>query len=1334
MLIPPSTRPPGTSTTPWGLAVPLLLTSLLGGLLGGLLAGPVAGASAPTEFAQDAEALEHFETFVRPIFIEHCVKCHGGDKAKGGLRLDTAEGIRSGAYDEPIAVAGDLDASTIIEAVRYDDPLFAMPPSGKLPDKAIRALERWVELGAVVPETVHVDAGDLLPWNLVPPAELPDALRVEAQEDGRDWIDVALESRLDEAGVELSQRASNANWLRRVTFDLTGLPPTPSEWRAFQGTNGGLDERTAVVDRLLDSPAYAERQARHWLDLVRYAETRAHEFDYSIPNAFQYRDYVIRAFEADVPYDRFVTEMLAGDLVPEPRLDPTGTFDESILGTGAWFLGEEVHSPVDIRGDQSDRLAHQVEVFSKSVLAMGVACARCHDHKFDPISAEDYHALAGFALSTSARQVRFETNAHNGDVARDLRALHDEVQPAAKEAIAAALEAEAEGLMPWLEALAKGDALPKMDATASEFTASSVAALDARFGLQAGAALLPILIEDFEADSLAAAALGPWEVEGVAFLDRPMREADTTRQADLIPHGQGSVNSFAGHDHEQPGSHDAFTGTLTSRPFPAVRRYLHLLVNGGDDEAVRIEIVDVEADAVIGTVRGKRSSALTHARFDLSAAKDREIRVRFVDEYTGGWGHIGGDHLVLSNDPDPITLDMGRSVTAWHRLLDGAENDPRALERLIAWEPVLRGRAGQAASSRLAWLMAPPSEVKGTKAAQSESPRCLVDVGALTGPGWMTNGPGFGVGPVPASTITLDVEYADGRADTVIRSIARENSALAHPMWSDLSLRAGTAGSRGGSFNWTQGGRTLHTPTFRSDHGRIGYLVRGHARALLVVAGHKMVAGPLPRGVIKSIDTRGEWAWVEQRVPASAGLRAHLEFTATGEGTFEVAKVVDLAADGARPTLPAQSDWWRDSIESGDLDLGTAASRAAWLTQSMRDAAELLRTGGVSGKALSDGARASLLRLAEDLARDHQGIRHDIAGRLTEAGTRLAELRVRRALTSSLAPAAIETEGCDERILDRGSWRAPGAAAPRRGPSAIRASHEPLAQDGEGSGRLELAHSLLQSPTKIVQRVWVNRLWQAMFSVGIAGTPDDFGAMGAGPTHPEILDQLALDFEQDGWSTRRVLRRLALSDAYARSTEPTESSAELDPLNQLLSAMHVRRLEAEEIRDALLSVSGELVEERFGAPVPIHLTSFMKGRGRPGSSGPLDGAGRRSIYLEVRRNFLHPFLTVFDWPNPATCRGRRSSSNVPAQALTLLNDPFVEQCAEHLADRLLELPGDGADVDRLATLWLRVLGRLPRDEERTLWQDYLTQSADSKEAWVDVVHVLFNVKEFLFLK
>ena len=210
------------------------------------------------------------------------------------------------------------------------------------------------------------------------------------------------------------------------------------------------------------------------------------------------------------------------------------------------------------------------------------------------------------------------------------------------------------------------------------------------------------------------------------------------------------------------------------------------------------------------------------------------------------------------------------------------------------------------------------------------------------------------------------------------------------------------------------------------------------------------------------------------------------------------------------------------------------------------------------------------------------------------------------------------------------------------------------------------------------------------------------------------------------------MRRLALSDAYARASEPTASGAELDPLNVNLGRMPVRRLQAEEIRDALLAASGELDSTRFGPPVPIHLTEFMTGRGRPKSSGPLDGAGRRSIYLEVRRNFLHPFLTVFDSPNPSTCRGKRNSSNVPAQALTLLNDPFVEERAEHLADLVLAA---NSAAQRLDVLWLRVLGRQPTADERTIWGEYLESAPDgARAAWVDLAHALFNVKDFLFLR
>src|SRR5262249_3746728 len=158
---------------------------------------------------------------------------------------------------------------------------------------------------------------------------------------------------------------------------------------------------------------FGERWGRHWLDLVRYAETRGHEFDYTIPNAYQYRDYVVRALNADLPYDAFVREHLAGDLLPRPRLDPVGGRNESVLATGFWCLGEAVHSPVDGRGDEMGRIDNQIDVFGKAFLGLTIACARCHDHKFDAISTRDYYALAGFLASSDYRQVCFETAAAN---------------------------------------------------------------------------------------------------------------------------------------------------------------------------------------------------------------------------------------------------------------------------------------------------------------------------------------------------------------------------------------------------------------------------------------------------------------------------------------------------------------------------------------------------------------------------------------------------------------------------------------------------------------------------------------------------------------------------------------------------------------------------------------------------------------------------------------------------------------------------------------------------------------------------------------------------------
>jgi len=396
--------------------------------------------------APTAADLEFFEKQVRPLLANHCHKCHGPDEQKGGLRLDSRSAILAGGDTGAAVAPGKPDESLLIDAVGYGG-LYQMPPSGKLAESQIATLRRWVELGAPWPESAVASEGgkpaasfDLREraqrWAFQP---LVEHTPPTVSDTG--WPQTAVDrfilAKLEAAELEPAEPADRRTLLRRVTYDLTGLPPSPAEIESFLAdeTPTAFDR---VVDRLLASPRYGQRWARHWLDLVRYAESRGHEFDYSVPNAFQYRDYVIRALNADVPYDQFVVEHVAGDLLPEPRLNPERGFNESILGTGFWFLGEEVHSPVDIRGDETDRNDNKIDVLSKTFLGLTVACARCHDHKFDAISTRDYYALAGFVLSSGYRQAPFEALEQNRRIASDLATLSAQQRPKLAAAFATA--------------------------------------------------------------------------------------------------------------------------------------------------------------------------------------------------------------------------------------------------------------------------------------------------------------------------------------------------------------------------------------------------------------------------------------------------------------------------------------------------------------------------------------------------------------------------------------------------------------------------------------------------------------------------------------------------------------------------------------------------------------------------------------------------------------------------------------------------------------------------------------------------------------------------------
>jgi mono/diheme cytochrome c family protein len=369
----------------------------------------------------DKVAEEAFLNETLPLLKQHCFECHShaGGKAKGGLVLDSRSGWAKGGDSGPAIIPGNLDESLLIQAVRYGNGT-EMPPKGKLPKETIEALERWVKNGAADPRTsevikaqTRVDfAAGKKHWAFQP---IHEATPSEVKETA--WplkdADRFLLARLEERGLHPAKDADPYTWLRRVSLDLTGLPPTVTEIQAFVRDCDGLKSqspgelglptaaRERVVDRLLDSHAFGERWGRHWLDLVGYADQIGTANDIFAEHAWRYRDYVIAAFNSDKPFDRFLREQLAGDLLPFDSIDQRA---EQLVATGFLLLGDLTVVEADKPKLRIDVVDQQVDKIGRAFLGMTIGCARCHDHKFDPIAQRDYYAIAGILNSTESIQ------------------------------------------------------------------------------------------------------------------------------------------------------------------------------------------------------------------------------------------------------------------------------------------------------------------------------------------------------------------------------------------------------------------------------------------------------------------------------------------------------------------------------------------------------------------------------------------------------------------------------------------------------------------------------------------------------------------------------------------------------------------------------------------------------------------------------------------------------------------------------------------------------------------------------------------------------------------
>ncbi|HWB12008.1 MAG TPA: PSD1 and planctomycete cytochrome C domain-containing protein [Pirellulales bacterium] len=1116
------------------------------------------------EPATSPEQVEFFEKEVRPLLVENCHKCHGSLAQKGNLRLDSRSAVLTGGDTGPAVAPGKPDESLLIDAVSYGD-LYQMPPAGKLADKQVAVLRRWVELGAPWPAEVSTaDTPTNAPaqfdleerakhWAFQPPDEQP-LPEVKNKSWPQSPSDTLLLSRLEDAGLTPVEPAERSTLLRRASFDLIGLPPTADQIEAFLADDRP-DAFARVVDRLLASPHFGERWGRHWLDLVRYAESKGHEFDYNIPNAWQYRDYVIRAFNGDVPYDEFVVEHVAGDLLAEPRRHPQTGSNESLLGTGFWFLGEENHSPVDLRADELDHTDNKIDVFSKTFLAMTVACARCHDHKFDAISTKDYYALSGYLISGSYRQAPF-------------------------------------------------------DALDTERT-----------------------------------------------LCRQIADVRASHRAELLEAVHAATR-------------------------PTLERLNELLL----------------ATREVLQASGTQESA--------AAARNQAI-----------------ESVAAGRQLSPVDLAQ------WVEAVRQAEGDTASPLRPWAVMAASCGGTGAGPTSLVASLSAREAKNVSGQAAPDAAATVVVDYSSLSDADWRQDGFTFGPAPLKSGELSFGAS-----AEQPIARVWNKAAAVSDPFWDAATLAPGVE-REPGRLSWLQSGRTLRTPTFTLDGGKLYYLVSGSGYAYAAVYSHRMNNGPLHGALVREWQAGERFQWIEHDLSAYRGQRVHIEFSPRQPGETKadaspilaIAQVVESERIPADPNLSVMS-----ALAFLEADFTSPEALALAYARALKRAADGLFSGGLSA---GDADLANWLVHRLDLFVPAGEVRQHLAERarpFIEAQAALAAALPREIHT---APAMLEGSGVDERVLLRGNPKTPADFVPRRYLEVLGGTqHSAHASE---SGRLELARQIVDPSRPLAARVMVNRVWQHLFGRGIVASADNFGVLGERPTNRALLDRLAGDFMLDGWSVKRLIRRLMLSSAYQLSSRPSEVARQTDPDNLLISHQAVKRLEAEVIRDNVLAVSGHLNQRMLGVSTPIYLSEFMEGRGRP-ASGSVDGDGRRSVYLSVRRNFLSTFFLAFDYPVPFTAVGRRSVSNVPGQALTMMNSPLVAAEARRWAERLASEPLERAQ--RIEKLYVAAFARRPTDLELQQAVEFLSTQAQryskpvDSDAWADLCHVLMNAKEFIFVE
>jgi hypothetical protein len=1253
------------------------------------------GSTAGAAEADDLEREAWFESRIRPVLIDVCHRCHGGATTSSGLRVDSRANLLRGGDSGPAVMPGDPVRSLLMRAIERQGEVSAMPPDKEraLRPEQVADFKRWIVDGAYWPPAAPQlvlskkspsNQGSRVqgaPWGYSP-LERPALPQVALQTWNQTAVDPFILQRMEAAGVRPAPPADRRTLLRRVTFDLTGLPPTTSELEAFLGDDRP-DAFARVVERFLRSPAYGERWGRHWLDVVRYADTAGETADYPTPLAWKYRNYVIDAWNRDKPYDQFIREQIAGDVfandvVSNGPLDADSRSD-AVIATG--FLALSRRFGFDSENYHHLTIQDSIDTLGQAVLGLSLGCARCHDHKFDAVSTRDYYALYGvfassrypFPGSEQKQKVRSlaplvppaEAAAawrrHMAEIARLTHRLQQHgrgtppglLRPLTELDGDFELQAPAAGgsngvlVPPWLYSgaisITAAAQSPYRNVYASGKSGVGIPANSqpARFeqslSLAATYPLAKQLFINLDYRVAPQSAAAPRGGHRVSFVDRAGRIWVALRiEADRARLLSGSPNVLDG-DH---------ASDFTRVP-PGEWRNVQLTV---DSESGRVT-------GFIGTVNERLELAAVVLPKDRGPTRIVELIERVVveaiPEVDSPFPSIEYDQFAIRAEPfappatqfvelDPATLVQAPTAPVPTGTPDKGE--------LAARLKVEIGNDGdlelQAKDQALAspWNPGPNSEVRLTPAAQSP-------FRDFFGPGElglrMPNRAaydGFGL------TLSHAKPDAAGRLYLAFDFRCVDQAAGGDGTWRYfIGHGPGTSAAIELFFHGSEFFRRSG-PTVEP----VGSVTLGEWHQVRLV-----------------LDTKQRSYTGELRGPKD--VRRFTGSLATGwDGGVDYTFIDSYGhRPGVRPALDADN-----FLVSDHFPIPNVAAAAADVATRRQRIAELRR----------------------EIARSERGFEED-------------ERRLRALIQEGPFPWAYAmAEGTPHAasIQRRGEPSQLGDLAPREVPAAV--GLDAATPIVAGSGRRELAERITRPDHPLTARVIANRVWQYHFGQGLVKTPNDFGARGLAPTHPELLDHLACELIRANWSLKALHREILLSATYQQVTaganRASPSTAEANRTNlsaapllspdDLYAGFPRRRLGAEEIRDSVLAVTGELDRvpgegHAFPAPPSWGFTQHA----------PFQAVyehSKRSVYLMTQRLKRHPFLALFDGPDPNATTASRPATTVPTQSLFFLNDPFLHSAADRWAERLI---GDGGSPAAIVErIWLEATARRPLAEER----------------------------------